>query len=408
MFARPNFIPAYLRLVLKPELRRFIFGQLILLIAINMALFCLPWFVLGSGGGVLAATFSFLISYVAYIFFSLPTGILGDRLNPRLVLILAGLVGSVCAGILCLATYLSLASLGLILILGFIIGALRPLADATLYATLATQDQDGFILVGTFISFSNVFTRIVAPVVAGLLIVYLGNLFTFALIAVLFGLLILLAWPISEASPVICPEQVWRANISTALRYLVGPARRLVLVNGLWNSCLAGASLALIAPFVASLGGNAAAGSLVVVAGNFAALTCAAIIIRPLRRWGAEKLLRLALPLSAIGIALFSFAPTPLWAAALYVIAYFGIQIWVSANLVAVQSRAPADCHASVATLSRTVAFVGVVLGGLWSGLAVGLVGLRATMLLAAGLVLILSLIFFVTRPKNLDRRSIS
>jgi MFS family permease len=317
-----------------------------------------------------------------------PAGAIGDKLNRRVTVAIGGVAGAVCAGVLAGLALSGSAPLPAVLALGLGMAAVRPLSDAAFFATLAGHGDDGFISVGTFMSSANVFGRIAGPIAAGVLIVLAGPPLALALIAALFGA--------AAAAAVIAPDVARRvaapASMSAGLReaaaYLAGPARQIVAGNTIWNLFTGGASLALIAPFVASIGGNAAAGSAVMVAGNLSALACAAAMPLFISRFGTRAIMIAAFPLTGLGLLIFSLSNSIPAAIGLYALEYFVAQSWVSGTLVATQSDAPRSCRASVASLSRVLAFGGIVIGGAAAGLAAGAFGVRAT-IAASGLLVL-------------------
>jgi hypothetical protein len=394
-----------LALAAHPQLRLLIAAQMAVIVAGGMAMISLPWFVLASGGGPVAASFSFLVTYVPYLLLGVPAGAIGDRLDRRLTMILAGGLGTVCAGALAAAALHGSVPLVVVLVAGFGLSTVRPLADAAFFSCLAGHDDDGFISVGTFMSSANVAGRIIGPLAAGTLIVLFGSPVALSLIAVLFASSVMAAACAPDIVRVVPAPESMMTGVRAAAAYLAGPARVILVSNTLWNLLTGGAGLVLVAPFVASLGGNAAAGSAVVVAGNLAALAAAAAMPSAISRFGTRAVLTAAFPLTGLGLLAFAGSGSPLGALCLYALLYVANQGWVSAVLVAAQADAPVAVRASTASLSRVCAFGGIVVGGSIAGLAAGSFGVRATIagsgvaVLAIGLALAA---WRLSQPSNL------
>ncbi len=233
--------------------RLFSLGQLISLSGTWMQQVAVAWLVLQLTDSAFAVGLVTTIGGLPMAIFTLPGGVLADRVEKRRFLLLLQTVILVVAGALAALTLLGLVNLWLIMILVALYGTAVafevPTRQAFVIDMVGKDDLMNAIAIN-----STVFnaTRVLGPAVAGALIAGAGAGAAFAVNAVSFVAVIWALWAMRLAAQPAAPAEVnareaFRAGMSFVLQR-PGP-RRLIILTGIVS--IFGASYVVMLPVLA-------------------------------------------------------------------------------------------------------------------------------------------------------------
>jgi MFS family permease len=364
----------------------------------RLSAIALPWFVLTSTDSAALTGVVVFAEMAPYVVMQVLAGPVIDQLGPRRISIAGDLASMVAVAAIPALFAADLLSVGLLLPIVAVVGAVRGPSDAakSVFIPAATAAagvplERGTGLAGAIERLSST----VGPAVAGVVVAALGGPYALGITATMFGLgAIVIAWttPGHDAAAAAEPADRYLDRLragadfvrhESLLRSIVGMVAVTNLLDAAWSS--------VFLPVWARDGGHGPAviGLVVGVMSAAAILSSglsAAVAHRMSRRptfilgflvGGAPRFLVLALG-----------APIPV-VVAVYVASGFGMG-FINPIIGAIQfERTPPEMYGRVRTLSVAVAWSGIPFGSLIGGGLVALAGLPPALLVAGVLYLI-------------------
>lgn len=253
----------------------------------------------------------------------LPTGALADILNRRRFLIFTQLWVTAVAGGACLAIWQNALSAPLLLALTFANGiglAMRWPVLAALVPELVPKPQLQAALALNGITVNA--TRILGPLLGGLILTHVGGFWVFLLNAVLSlcTSVSLLRWR-GETAPKVAPahDGLWQA-MGTGIRYVRRTPALQVVLKRVALFFVQASGLTALLPLVAHRLGNAATFTLLLAGLGLGAVTAVFLLPAIRQRWSPDRMVRGGTLLLSVAMAVVSVSPTT-WVAALAMVA---------------------------------------------------------------------------------------
>jgi MFS family permease len=328
----------------------------------------------------------------------LPSGALADIVDRRRLLIFTQVWAVIVAALLFVTAMTSVLNPALLLVLvfanGLVLAARWPAFSATIPELIPKPEVP---LASALSGIANNGSRIVGPLIAGLVIATVGVAYVFALTAAISAAaaLLLFWWSYTKRTSVLPSERIFGA-IRVGIQHVrQSPRMRSIIVRVV---CFFFQSIGLIAllPLVAqSLGGDGAQTySLLMAAMGVGAVTMALSMGFANRRWSSETLYRGGMIVVAIATASAGFAPNRpfalvvmfcaggawlLTANSLMVAATMALPDWVRARGLSIVQMAMMGATATGAAIWGAVASVAGLRGGLVASALAGLFSLLIT-----------------------------
>jgi MFS family permease len=347
------------------------------------------WLMVQVSGSSLLAALVQTAAFLPMFLLSLPAGVLADSTDRARIITAALAVYALTAAALAGLAWQDLAGPATLLALTFLLGACQALqSPAWNSAVNDSVERDEMPQALTLVAVAFNGARAVGPALAGLVFTLAGSSMVFGL-AVATSLTMLVAvrrWrPKPHPATQLPPERLWGGMLS-ALRYAWHSQVTLGYLVRTVAFSTAGAALWALVPVIAHnrMGlGAAGFGALMGCLGSGAVL--AGLSLMRLRaRFGLDPLIAGCCVVFVLTMAVAAFAP---WPALVYVVFVCGGGAWMcvmSTFNVATQSAAPAWVRGRSVSMFTLCAMGSFALGSAWWGAVAELLGVSATLSVAA------------------------
>jgi len=352
------------------------------------------------------------VAMLPWLLFSIPAGILLDRVDRRRAMALANGVRAVLAVVLLLLFTTGSLTIWWLYVVVFVYGALETVYDGALRAILPSiviradlpransRVEAGEIVVERFLS---------APLTSALfavsVVVPLGiNALTYAVAGVLAVLLPVAAAGAHRTDPTGEPQVAWYRQLTDGFRHLMGDP----MLKGLWMiSVVVGlffsaATATLVLYVLNGLGLPEAWFGGFILAGAVGSLGAAVLANRLKERFRAGPVMAVAQVVALAALVLMGAVPVLGVVAFGYLVSAAGITLWnilvMSLRQAAIPGRLLGRVHGTWRTLLWGTMPLGALLGGL-----LGRIDLRAPFLIAGGVAMLVALasLRFLSRLPN-------
>lgn len=357
------------------------------------------------------------VAMLPWLIFSIPAGILLDRIDRRRAMTIANGVRTLLA-VLMLALFAT-DQLTIWWLYGvvFAYGAFETVYDGALRAVLpsiaAKQDlpransrvEAGEIVVQQFLS-----GPLTSALFAVSVVVPLGiNALTYAVASVMAVFLPLAAAGRHHTDPSGVPHVAWYRQFTDGFRYIMGNPmlRKLWLISVVIALCFSAATATMVLYVLNQLGLPEAWYGAFILAGAVGSLGAASIANRLKERFGAGPVMAVAQTLSLAALVLIGAVPVLGVVAFGYFVSAGGTTAWnilvMSLRQAAIPGRLLGRVHGTWRTLLWGTMPLGSLLGGL-----LGRIDLRAPFLIAGGIATLVALMSFrflagLPNPEDLD-----
>ncbi len=332
-------------------------------------------------------------------------GALADRIPRRTLLLTSNTGAALLAGLLAFLTATGSPSPGVVVLIMLASGCVMALAFPSYMAILPdlVPEED---LVGAIALSSAQWNlgRVIGPALAGIVIVAGGYAWAFGINALSFLAVIAAIAPLVLPIPTPNTEKLGQA-IRTGVRFVrTDPGLRVVVVYMAVNSLLAAPFIALVPAMAINVLDSGTRGtSVLVTAQGIGAVTMALLLSALTHRYGLRRVLPSVLWLLPPALVLYGAAPTLLTSAVAILIVGF-LYIGALSTFISVgQLRSPAAMRGRVLSVLMVLLGTMYPLGSVVQGALADRIGLRATTVGAAALMLAVLVIAKLLRPDFAD-----
>jgi MFS family permease len=357
------------------------------------------------------------VSMLPWLIFSIPAGILLDRIDRRRAMALANGVRTLLAALLLTLFATDTLTVWWLYVVMFTYGAFETVYDGALRAVLPSvvdrpdlpransRVEAGEIVVERFLS-----GPLTSALFAVSVVVPLGiNVLTYAVAGVMALFLPYAAAGAHRTHPTGEPRIAWYRQFTDGFRYIVGNPmlRRLWIISVAIALCFSAATATMVLYVLNRLGLPEAWYGAFILAGAVGSLGAAALADRLRVRFGAGPVMAVAQTLSLASLVLMGAVPVLGVVAFGYLLSAGGTTAWnilvMSLRQAAIPSRLLGRVHGTWRTLLWGTMPLGSLLGGL-----LGRVDLRAPFLIAGGLATLVALVSFrflagLPNPEDLE-----
>ncbi|GAB2497566.1 MFS transporter [Promicromonospora xylanilytica] len=357
------------------------------------------------------------VSMLPWLIFSIPAGILLDRIDRRRAMALANGVRTLLATLLLVLYATDTLTIWWLYAVMFTYGAFETVYDGALRAVLPSvvtrpdlpransRIEAGEIVVERFLS-----GPLTSALFAVSVIVPLGiNVLTYAVAGLMALLLPHAAAGAHRTDPTGEPHVAWYRQFTDGFRYIVGDPmlRTLWIISVAIALCFSAATATMVLYVLNRLGLPEAWYGAFILTGAVGSLGAAALADRLKARFGAGPVMAVAQTLSLAALVLMGAVPVLGVVAFGYLLSAGGTTAWnilvMSLRQAAVPGRLLGRVHGTWRTLLWGTMPLGSLLGGL-----LGRVDLRAPFLIAGGLATIIALVSFrflagLPNPEDLE-----
>jgi MFS family permease len=357
------------------------------------------------------------VSMLPWLIFSIPAGILLDRIDRRRAMALANGVRTLLAALLLTLFATDTLTVWWLYVVMFTYGAFETVYDGALRAVLPSvvdrpdlpransRVEAGEIVVERFLS-----GPLTSALFAVSVVVPLGiNVLTYAVAGVMALFLPYAAAGAHRTHPTGEPRIAWYRQFTDGFRYIVGNPmlRRLWIISVAIALCFSAATATMVLYVLNRLGLPEAWYGAFILAGAVGSLGAAALADRLKVRFGAGPVMAVAQTLSLASLVLMGAVPVLGVVAFGYLLSAGGTTAWnilvMSLRQAAIPSRLLGRVHGTWRTLLWGTMPLGSLLGGL-----LGRVDLRAPFLIAGGLATLVALVSFrflagLPNPEDLE-----
>lgn len=295
-----------------PAFRRLWWAWTVSLVGDGVRALALPLFVAVQTGSALAASAVTAAEVLPWLLCALPAGAIVDRLNPRLVVVIAHLTRAVLTGALVVAMVTDHAGVPLMCVFAFALTAAETFAypasqilmvELAGPANLHEANSRFFVVhaIGLYLA---------GPLAAGALFA-LGPELAFALDGVTFVVAGVLVLGLPNVAPQRKPDQAGRTNLAgevvVGLRLLARTPGLRTLVSLVCTATLAIAAVNALTPLYAikDLGMRPSFVASLLIIGSLGTLAATRVIVPLVRRWPDGALLVASMAVIAAGMILF-------------------------------------------------------------------------------------------------------
>jgi MFS family permease len=339
-----------------------------------------------------------------WLIFSIPAGILLDRIDRRRAMTLANGVRTLLAVLLLVLFATDELTIWWLYVVVFAYGAFETVYDGALRAVLpsiaAKQDlpransrvEAGEIVVERFLS-----GPLTSALFAVSVVVPLGiNVLTYAVAAVMAVFLPLAAAGSHHTHPTGEPRVAWYRQFTDGFRYIVGNPmlRKLWLISVVIGLCFSAATATMVLYVLHQLGLPEAWYGAYILAGAVGSLGAASIANRLKERFRAGPVMAVAQTLSLAALVLMGAVPVLGVVAFGYFLSAGGTTAWNILVMSLRQAAIPSHLLGRVHGTWRTLLWGTMPLGSLLGGL-LGRIDLRAPFLIAGGVATLVGLVSF-------------
>jgi MFS family permease len=332
-------------------------------------------------------------------------GALADRIPRRTLLLTSNIIATLLAALLALLTATGSPSPGIVVLIVFVGGCVMALAFPSYQAILPdlVPEED---LVGAIALSSAQWNlgRVVGPALAGIVIASAGYGWAFGLNALSFLAVIAAIAPLQLPRPHPNTETIGRA-IRTGMRFVrIDPGMRVVIAYMAVNSLLAAPFIALVPAMAIKVLDTGTSGtSILVTAQGIGAVAMALLLGALTERFGLRRVLPGVLWLLPPALVLYGLAPA-LAESAVAILAVGFLYLGALSTFVSVsQLRAPAEVRGRVISVLMMLLGIMYPIGSVVQGALADRIGLRATTVGAAVLMLAVLVIAKLVRPDFAD-----
>jgi MFS family permease len=357
------------------------------------------------------------VSMLPWLIFSIPAGILLDRIDRRRAMALANGVRTLLAALLLILFATDTLTVWWLYVVMFTYGAFETVYDGALRAVLPSvvdrpdlpransRVEAGEIVVERFLS-----GPLTSALFAVSVVVPLGiNVLTYAVAGVMALLLPYAAAGAHHTDPTGEPRSAWYRQFTDGFRYIVGNPmlRTLWIISVAIALCFSAATATMVLYVLNRLGLPEAWYGAFILAGAVGSLCAAALADRLKVRFGAGPVMAVAQTLSLASLVLMGAVPVLGVVAFGYLLSAGGTTAWnilvMSLRQAAIPSRLLGRVHGTWRTLLWGTMPLGSLLGGL-----LGRIDLRAPFLVAGGLATLIALLSFrflagLPNPEDLE-----
>jgi MFS family permease len=344
------------------------------------------------------------VAMLPWLIFSIPAGILLDRIDRRRAMTLANGVRTLLAVLLLALFTTDQLTIWWLYVVVFAYGAFETVYDGALRAVLpsiaAKQDlpransrvEAGEIVVERFLS-----GPLTSALFAVSVVVPLGiNVLTYAVASVMAVFLPLAAAGSHRTEPGGVPHVAWYRQFTDGFRYIMGNPmlRKLWLISVAIGLCFSAATATMVLYVLNQLGLPEAWYGAFILAGAVGSLGAASIANRLKEHFRAGPVMAVAQTLSLAALVLMGVLPVLGVVAFGYFLSAGGTTAWnilvMSLRQAAIPSRLLGRVHGTWRTLLWGTMPLGSLLGGL-----LGRLDLRAPFLIAGGIATLVALVSF-------------
>lgn len=332
-------------------------------------------------------------------------GALADRIPRRTLLLTSNIIATLLAALLALLTATGSPSPGIVVLIVFVGGCVMALAFPSYQAILPdlVPEED---LVGAIALSSAQWNlgRVVGPALAGIVIASAGYGWAFGLNALSFLAVIAAIAPLQLPRPHPSTETIRRA-IRTGMRFVrIDPGMRVVIAYMAVNSLLAAPFIALVPAMAIKVLDTGTSGtSILVTAQGIGAVAMALLLGALTERFGLRRVLPGVLWLLPPALVLYGLAPA-LAESAVGILAVGFLYLGALSTFVSVaQLRSPAEVRGRVISVLMMLLGIMYPIGSVVQGALADRIGLRATTVGAAVLMLAVLVIAKLVRPDFAD-----
>ena len=357
------------------------------------------------------------VSMLPWLIFSIPAGILLDRIDRRRAMTLANAVRTLLAALLLTLFATDTLTIWWLYVVMFTYGAFETIYDGALRAVLPSivdrpdlpransRVEAGEIVVERFLS-----GPLTSALFAVSVVVPLGiNVLTYAVAGVMAVFLPRAAAGAHRTDPTGEPHIAWYRQLTDGFRYIAGNPmlRKLWIISVAIALCFSAATATLVLYVLNRLGLPEAWYGAFILAGAVGSLGAAALADRLKVRFRAGPVMAVAQTMSLAALVLMGAVPVLGVVAFGYFLSAGGTTAWnilvMSLRQAAIPSRLLGRVHGTWRTLLWGTMPLGSLLGGL-----LGRIDLRAPFLVAGGLATLVALVSFrflagLPNPEDLD-----
>ncbi|GAA4693729.1 MFS transporter [Promicromonospora umidemergens] len=357
------------------------------------------------------------VSMLPWLIFSIPAGILLDRIDRRRAMTLANGVRTLLAALLLALFATDTLTIWWLYVVMFAYGAFETIYDGALRAVLPSivdrpdlpransRVEAGEIVVERFLS-----GPLTSALFAVSVVVPLGiNVLTYAVAGVMAVFLPHAAAGAHRTDPTGEPHIAWYRQLTDGFRYIMSNPmlRRLWIISVAIALCFSAATATIVLYVLNRLGLPEAWYGAFILAGAVGSLGAAALADRLKVRFGAGPVMAVAQTLSLAALVLMGAVPVLGVVAFGYFLSAGGTTAWnilvMSLRQAAIPSRLLGRVHGTWRTLLWGTMPLGSLLGGL-----LGRIDLRAPFLVAGCLATLIALVSFrflagLPNPEDLD-----
>jgi MFS family permease len=344
------------------------------------------------------------VAMLPWLIFSIPAGILLDRIDRRRAMTLANGVRTLLAILLLVLFATEELTVWWLYVVVFAYGAFETVYDGALRAVLpsiaAKQDlpransrvEAGEIVVERFLS-----GPLTSALFAVSVVVPLGiNVLTYAVAAVMAVFLPLAAAGSHHTHPTGAPRVAWYRQFTDGFRYIMGNPmlRKLWAISVVIGLCFSAATATMVLYVLNQLGLPEAWYGAYILAGAVGSLGAASIADRLKERFRAGPVMAVAQTLSLAALVLMGAVPVLGVVAFGYFLSAGGTTAWNILVMSLRQAAIPSHLLGRVHGTWRTLLWGTMPLGSLLGGL-LGRIDLRAPFLIAGGVATLIALVSF-------------
>lgn len=331
------------------------------------------------------------IEQVAWLFFGLIAGVWVDRWSRRLVMIMSDVGRALLIGVIPVAAWTGQLSIWLLLAIGLLVGSCQVFGDVA-HSALVPEivEQSGLVGANSRINLTDTASGLSGSAIVGPIVAFLGAPLALLIDAVSFLVAAILLRGIQAAPTPPPPRTRFRRELAEGLSVVVREPlfRTLTLSSAAFNACTA-AQYVLGFLFLRELHTPKAWYGLLIAASGVGALLGSAAVPWLVRRWPDATVWRAGLvvgpvigilvPLARPGLGLIAFA-----------VGTFGLSAAVAVTSIigfsARQATCPPDKLGRVWATTRMLTWGIIPLAAMTSGWLAGVIGVRGTLWLVAGL----------------------
>lgn len=342
--------------------------------------------------------------YLPWVLFGLPIGSLVDRGRPEAFMVVTNVGRAVLLATFTIGLTTGLTSIWLLYAVAFLLGvgeAIYDNASQSLVPRLV-PDRQLESANGALVTAERVGQDLVGPAVAGVLFTA-SALLPFGLNAGLLAVAGVLLIGITTQQPRLAGRSgvfgetvagmrwLWRDRF---VRRLILTGAVLVFATSVWESILVLLATGPVGLSAAGYGLVLGLGAL----GGVGGAAATPFLVARIDRWWLQLA---SLALCGVVDLLLAVAPTPATIALAWGGTGFGFAVWHVVSVSTRQRVVPAEILARVNSAARTLSYTALPAGALAGGLAADLAGLRTPAVIAAGIILVLFVVYTVTSRQD-------